>query len=51
LAKGTRYTEEYKREIVRLVTELGKEPADVAEDIGGYNQNRTKMGQSHRNSW
>jgi transposase len=34
LAKGTRYTDEYKREIVRLVTELGKKPADVAEDIG-----------------
>ena len=34
MAKGTRYTDEYKREIVRLVTELGKKPAEVASDVG-----------------
>ena len=33
MAKGTRFTDEYKREIVRLVTELVRE-AEVAADIG-----------------
>ncbi len=28
------FTEDYKKEIVKLVTELGKKPADVAQDIG-----------------
>ena len=28
------FTEDYKKEIVRLVTELGKKPDKVAEDIG-----------------
>ena len=34
MGKGSRYTDDYKREMVRLVTELGKSPADVASDIG-----------------
>ena len=34
MGKGTRSTNEYKSEIVRLVTELGKNPAEVAADIG-----------------
>lgn len=34
LAKRTRYNDEYKKEIVRLVTELGKKPSEVANDIG-----------------
>ena len=29
-----RFEENYKREIVRLVDELGKSPTQVAEDIG-----------------
>ncbi|MGI6448907.1 MAG: IS3 family transposase [Desulfitobacteriia bacterium] len=28
------FTEDYKKEIVRLITELGKKPVDVARDIG-----------------
>lgn len=34
MAKGSRFTKEYKKEIVRLVTELGKTPREVAADIG-----------------
>lgn len=34
MAKGSKFTDEYKREMVRLVTELGKRPAEVAADIG-----------------
>lgn len=34
MAKGNKFDNEYKREIVRLVTELGKDPSDVASDIG-----------------
>lgn len=34
MAKGSKFTKEYKKEIVRLVTELGKSPKDVAADIG-----------------
>ena len=29
-----RFNREYKEEIVRLITELGKKPSEVAEDIG-----------------
>ncbi len=29
-----RFDSEYKKEMVRLVEELGKSPADVAKDIG-----------------
>lgn len=29
-----KYNEDYKKEIVKLVTELGKKPVDVAKDIG-----------------
>lgn len=29
-----KYTPEYKKEIVKLVTETGKKPAQVAKDIG-----------------
>ena len=28
------FTDDYKKEIVRLITELGKKPVDVAKDIG-----------------
>jgi transposase len=28
------FTEDYKKEIVKLITELGKTPVDVARDIG-----------------
>ncbi len=28
------FTSDYKKEIVKLVTELGKKPKEVAEDIG-----------------
>ncbi len=34
MAKGARFNKEYKQEMVRLVTEAGKKPAEVAEDIG-----------------
>jgi|LSQX01.2.fsa_nt_gb transposase len=34
MGKGSKFTDDYKREIVRLVTELGKLPAEVAADIG-----------------
>lgn len=34
MGKGSRFTDDYKKEMVRLVTELGKSPADVASDIG-----------------
>lgn len=34
MAKGTRFNKEYKQEMVRLVTEAGKKPAEVAENIG-----------------
>jgi transposase-like protein len=34
MAKTTTYTPEYKREIVKLVTEKGKTRAEVAESIG-----------------
>lgn len=30
----SKFTEEYKKDIVKLVTELGKKPVDVAKDIG-----------------
>jgi transposase len=29
-----KFTEDYKKEIVKLITELGKKPVDVAKDIG-----------------
>ncbi len=29
-----RFTDDYKKEMVKLVTELGKKPTEVAEDIG-----------------
>ena len=29
-----KFTEDYKKEMVRLVTELGKKPTEVARDIG-----------------
>lgn len=28
------FTDDYKKEIVKLITELGKKPVDVAKDIG-----------------
>ena len=31
---NTRFTDDYKKEMVRLVTELGKRPSEVANDIG-----------------
>ena len=31
---GKKFTNDYKKEMVRLVTDLGKKPAEVAEDIG-----------------
>ncbi len=31
---NTKFTNDYKKEMVRLVIELGKKPADVAKDIG-----------------
>lgn len=34
MAKGVKFTKEYKQEIVRLVTELGKTPTEVAKNIG-----------------
>lgn len=34
MAKGSKFTNDYKKEIVRLITELGKKPSEVAEDIG-----------------
>ena len=34
MPKGSKFTKEYKREKVRLVTELGKRPADVAAGTG-----------------
>ena len=34
MGKRSRFTNEYKKEMVRLVTELGKTPAEVAADIG-----------------
>jgi transposase len=33
MAKGSKFTKEYKQEIVRLITELDKNPT-VAKDIG-----------------
>jgi len=29
-----KFTEEYKKEMVKLVTDLGKKPSEVAEEIG-----------------
>lgn len=29
-----RFTDDYKKEIVKLITELGKKPTEVARDIG-----------------
>ncbi len=34
MAASSKFTAEYKKEIVRLVNELGKKPAEVAKDIG-----------------
>jgi len=34
MATPSKFTSEYKKEIVRLVNELGKKPAEVAKDIG-----------------
>ena len=34
MATKNRFTSDYKKEIVKLVTELGKKPSEVAEDIG-----------------
>jgi len=34
MAAPSKFTAEYKKEIVRLVTELGRKPAEVAQDIG-----------------
>jgi len=34
MTKKQGFTNEYRKEIVRLVTELGKKPTEVAEDIG-----------------
>lgn len=34
MAKRKTYTPEYKKEIIRLITEQGKKVKDVANDIG-----------------
>lgn len=34
MSRGTRYTPEFKKETIRLVTELGQEVRKVAQDIG-----------------
>lgn len=34
MSNKNKFTEDYKKEIVKLVTELGKKPTDVARDIG-----------------
>ena len=34
MTEKKKYDTNYKKEIVRLVTELGKRPVDVAQDIG-----------------
>jgi len=34
MSNKNKFTEDYKKEIVKLVTELGKKPTDVAKDIG-----------------
>lgn len=34
VSSNKKFTEEYKKEIVKLVTELNKKPTEVAEDIG-----------------
>jgi len=34
MGKGKGYTPEYKKEIIRLITEQGKKVKDVAGDIG-----------------
>ena len=34
MGSKNRFTVEYKKEMVKLVTELGKKPTEVAEDIG-----------------
>ncbi|QUH24919.1 transposase [Serpentinicella alkaliphila] len=33
MSNKNEFTEDYKKEIVKLVTELGKKPTDVAKDI------------------
>lgn len=34
MGNKTKFTSDYKKEIVKLVTELGKKPTEVAGDIG-----------------
>ncbi len=34
MSNKNKFTDEYKKEIVKLVTELGKKQTDVARDIG-----------------
>jgi transposase len=34
MAKATNYTPEYKKEIIKLVTEQGKNRGEVAQSIG-----------------
>ena len=34
MSNRNKFTDDYKKEIVKLVTELGKKPTDVARDIG-----------------
>jgi len=33
-SNNKKFTEDYKKEMVKLVTELGKKPSEVAKDIG-----------------
>lgn len=34
MSNRKRFTNDYKKEMVKLITELGKKPTDVARDIG-----------------
>ncbi|SNS88105.1 transposase [Anaerovirgula multivorans] len=34
MSNRNKFTDDYKKEMVKLITELGKKPADVARDIG-----------------
>ena len=47
MAKGAKFNKEYKQEMVRLVTEAGKKPA---EDIG-VTATTKNMDKAVRHSW
>lgn len=34
MSNRNKFTDDYKKEMVKLITELGKKPTDVARDIG-----------------